>query len=83
MTQVIKVTSKGQVTIPSSIRAKLGIEKDSYIAVDTIGDFIVMKKVALQLTEISNILGKEAKEKGITKKQIDKAILEAREEVWG
>ena len=82
MTQVIKVTSKGQITIPSSIREELGLDKKSYIAVDTIGDYIIMKKVGLKLKEISDVINKDAKQKKITKKDIEKALKEARKEVW-
>ena len=31
--KVVKVTSKGQVTIPVEVRAALGIDKDSYLEV--------------------------------------------------
>ena len=82
MADVIKVTSKGQVTLPADIRKKLHISKDTYIAVDIIGDYIIMKKIGLKLKELSDIIQKGAKEKGITKKEIKKAILESREEVW-
>jgi AbrB family looped-hinge helix DNA binding protein len=82
MTEVIKVTSKGQVTLPAGIRKKLRISKDTYIAVEIIGDYIIMKKVGLKLKEISDIIQKGVKEKRITKKEIEKAILESRKEVW-
>lgn len=79
---MIKVTSKGQVTLPADIRKKLHINKDTYIAVDIIGEYIIMKKVGLKLKELSDIIQKSAKEKGVTKKEIEKAILESRKEVW-
>lgn len=82
MAEVIKVTSKGQVTLPVNIRKKLHISKDTYIAVDIIGDYIIMKKVGLKLKELSDIIQKSVKEKGVTKKEIEKAILESRKEVW-
>ena len=82
MTHVAKVTTKGQITLPSDIRRKLCIGKDNYVAVDVIGDYIIMKKVALKLKEISNIINKSAKKKGITRADIEKTILESREEVW-
>ena len=82
MAEVIKVTSKGQVTLPADIRKKLHISKDTYIAVDIIGDYIIMKKVGLKLKELSEIIQKNVKEKGVTKKEIEKAILESRNEVW-
>ena len=82
MTEVIKVTSKGQITIPVEIRKKLQIEKESYIVVDMIGDYIIMKKVGLKLKEISAAINKSAKDKRITKKDIEKVILESKSEVW-
>jgi len=82
MTNVIKVTSKGQVTLPAEIRKKLNIDKETYIAVDIIGDYIIMKKVGLKLKEISDIIQKGIKNKKISKKDIEKTILDARKEVW-
>ncbi|MFW6038341.1 MAG: AbrB/MazE/SpoVT family DNA-binding domain-containing protein [Candidatus Saliniplasma sp.] len=82
MTKVIKVTSKGQITLPSDIRKEMDIDKDNYIAVDSIGDYIILKKITLKLEEISKAFKKEADSKNITKKDIEKAIEESREEVW-
>ena len=82
MSDVIKVTSKGQVTLPKEIRRKLQISKDSYIAVDIIGDYIIMKKVGLKLKELSELVQKNATNKNITKKEINDAILQSRNEVW-
>lgn len=82
MTKVIKVTSKGQITLPSDIRKELDIDKDNYIAVDSIGDYIILKKITSKLEEISEAFKKEADSKNITKKDIEKAIEESREEVW-
>ena len=82
MTKVIKVTSKGQITLPSEIRKEMDIDKDNYIAVDSIGDYIILKKISTKLDEISEAFKKEADSKNITKKDIEKAIEESREEVW-
>jgi len=82
MSEVIKVTSKGQVTLPASIRKMFGLDKDSYIAVDTIGDYIIMKKVGLKLKEISDMIRKSAVEKKITEDDIRAALAESRDEVW-
>ena len=82
MTEIIKVTSKGQVTLPAGVRKELDIDKDTYIAVETIGEYIIMKKVGLKLKELSDIIQKIAKDKGITKKEIENAIDKARKEVW-
>ena len=45
MPVVIKVTSKGQLTIPVKYRRHLGIDKESYLLVDEIGDFLILKKI--------------------------------------
>ncbi len=82
MSDVIKVTSKGQVTLPASIRKIFNLDKDSYIAVDTIGDYIIMKKVGLKLKEISDLIRKNAKEQNITENDLRRALAESREEVW-
>jgi AbrB family looped-hinge helix DNA binding protein len=82
MTQVIKATSKGQITLPNKIRKRLGINRDTYMAVDVIGDYVLMKKVDVKLKELSGIIQEEVKKKKISKKDIEDAILESREEVW-
>ncbi|HBV99104.1 MAG TPA: AbrB family transcriptional regulator [Desulfotomaculum sp.] len=43
--QKAKVTSKGQLTLPKSIRDRLNLEKGSYIAIYLEKDQLVMKKV--------------------------------------
>jgi len=42
---VAKLTSKGQLTLPKSVRDELKLEKGSYIAIYLEKDQIVMKKV--------------------------------------
>ena len=82
MGKVIKVTSKGQVTLPSEIREKLGIDEESYMAVEEIGDYIILKKIGPKLREISKAIQEEAESENITKETIEKTIEESREEVW-
>jgi AbrB family looped-hinge helix DNA binding protein len=43
--KVVKVTSKGQVTIPSEVRAALGIDEGSYLEVTEEGEEIRLRKV--------------------------------------
>jgi AbrB family looped-hinge helix DNA binding protein len=65
--EIIKVTSKGQITIPSKIRSALSLNRDSYLYVARAGKILVMKKVdELSLDEISSVLQAVAEEKGIT-----------------
>lgn len=81
--EIVKVTSKGQVTLPSRLRAKAGLKKGSYIYMRPMGDLVLMKKVDdLGLKEISEILGKVAKEKGLTRALLDKEVEQIRNELW-
>ncbi len=43
--KVIKVTSKGQVTIPSEVRASLGIDEGTYLEVSEEGEEIRLRKL--------------------------------------
>ena len=79
MADIIKVTSKGQITLPSHLRKSLDITKDSFLAVDTVGDFIIMKTIGTALSEISQTFQKIARYKGITMDDIEEAIEESRQ----
>ena len=77
MAQLTKVTSKGQVVIPSEIRKDLKLEEGSQLVVSRIGGMILMKKVPLpdpkkELEELRKKWSKLAKEKGI---KSDKDVL--------
>jgi transcriptional pleiotropic regulator of transition state genes len=43
--RVVRVTSKGQVTIPSEVRSALGIDEGSYLEVTEEGEEIRLRKV--------------------------------------
>ncbi len=43
--KVVKVTSKGQVTIPVDVRTALGIEEGAYLEVSQVGNEIRLRKV--------------------------------------
>lgn len=81
MPVVIKVTSKGQLTIPIKYRRDLGIDKDSYLLVDEIGDFLILKKIQ-KLDQITKILSAKAKEKGITRDDVLKTLRKIQKEKW-
>ncbi len=42
---IIKVTEKGQVTLPIGLRRKLGITKDDYLVVETEGEYLKLRKI--------------------------------------
>ena len=43
---IVKVTEKGQVTLPIDLRRKLGITKDDYLVVEIEGEYLKLHKVS-------------------------------------
>jgi bifunctional DNA-binding transcriptional regulator/antitoxin component of YhaV-PrlF toxin-antitoxin module len=82
MTEVIKVTSKGQLTLPVKFRRNLGIDKESYLLVDEVGDYLILKKIQ-KLDHITSILSAKAKEKKLTREDLLKSLKKLQEEKWG
>jgi AbrB family looped-hinge helix DNA binding protein len=70
---VSKVTAAGQISLPKSLRDALGIGED-YIVIEPFGDALILRKVKSLRDEIFGYFEKEAKAKGITKEQLEKAI---------
>ena len=78
--EIIKVTSKGQITIPAKIRRALSLDRNSYLYVTRAGGLLVMRKVdELSLDEISAVLEAVAEERGVTKELLFEEAEKARE----
>jgi len=75
---VVKVTSKGQLTLPADIRDELDISKDDYLYVTEAGGLILMKRIGVDPKEILNAFQRAAKEIGFTRKELDRVIQEIR-----
>jgi AbrB family looped-hinge helix DNA binding protein len=75
---VVKVTSKGQLTLPAEIRKDLNIDEDDYLYVTEAGDLILMKRIGVDPKEILNVFQRTAKEIGLTRKELNRAIREIR-----
>jgi transcriptional pleiotropic regulator of transition state genes len=43
---IVKVTEKGQITLPVDLRRKLGITKDDYLVVESEGEHLTLHKVS-------------------------------------
>jgi len=81
--EIVKVTSKGQLTIPAKIRGEAGMDEGSHIYIKSLGSMVVMKKVDdLTLDEISSLLEMVAKEKGMTRALLSKEVNRVRTETW-
>jgi len=83
LTQVAKITSKGQFTLPVEIRRDLSLDTGSHVYVTKVGRFIVINKVdELSLDDISTILGRLAKRGGVTRSLLMKDIEKVREKMF-
>lgn len=71
---VVKVTSKGQLTLPAEIREDLKIDENSYLYVIEAGNLILMKKMGVDPKEILNTFQKVAGEVGLTREELGRAI---------
>ena len=84
VSQVVKINSKGQFTLPVEIRRDLSLDKGSHVYVTKVGRLIVIKKVdELSLDDISAILGPLAKTSRVTRAVLMKDIERVREKMFG
>ncbi|HKZ48402.1 MAG TPA: AbrB/MazE/SpoVT family DNA-binding domain-containing protein [Thermoplasmata archaeon] len=74
MAEVVKVTAKGQVTLPVRIRRDLGIDEDTYLLADGVGDFVVLRKAETRFRELSARFRREARRRGLTQEQLLRAL---------
>ncbi|MBC7320694.1 type II toxin-antitoxin system PrlF family antitoxin [bacterium] len=78
------ITSKFQITIPKKIREILDVkEGDKLIfTVNDNGDVVIKKAVLVAFDELSELISKETKKRGYTKKELEKATKEAKKTAW-
>ena len=67
---ISKVTSRGQITIPQTLREEEGISEDDYVVMRKVGNYIVLGKVEARLNDITSAFEQEAKRVGITKTKL-------------
>ena len=78
-TMVTKISTKGQIVIPKELRQDLKIEESDEFLIYGEKDTIILKKVVRpslkeRFKELSGKLVSEMKEKGVSKKDVEKAI---------
>ena len=64
--EIVKVTTKGQVTLPARVRKPFGISDQSYLVADEVGGFVVLRQGEAELDEITARLERAARQKGVT-----------------
>lgn len=81
--EVSRISSKGQVTIPKSIRELLNLNEGDRVAfIEDNGKVVITKASLIALRELQDALSKEAQEKGITEQELLKELEAVREEMW-
>ena len=78
MVEVLKVTTKGQLTLPARIRKDLDISEGTYLLAEEVGEFVVLRRAETRFLELSERFQKEAKRKGITREALLRALKGAR-----
>ena len=81
--ELIKVSEKGQVVIPNSLRRAMNIQKSDQLLIFGEGNTIILKKVekpAIQKSfdELSNPIKEAVKKSGFTRKDLSRIIKEVR-----
>ena len=81
--ELTKVSEKGQIVIPSSLRRDMGINKSDQFLVFGEGNTIILKKIEKpamkkSFDEIARPLQRSAKQLGLTRKDLEKAIKDIR-----
>jgi AbrB family looped-hinge helix DNA binding protein len=76
---MIRVSSKGQIVLPKSLREKAGIQDGDFILVEEIDGIILLEKPApSRLPEITERLRTDAAEQGFSRQDLESAIDEIR-----
>ncbi len=78
---VSKITAAGQLSIPKEVRKSLGLGEE-YIILEPIGDVIVLRRIKTMKEELFDYFERETKARGITKKDMEKALKSARKEIF-
>lgn len=81
--EISRISSKGQVTIPKSIRDLLKLNEGDRVAfIEENGKVVITKASLIALRELQNALSKEAREKGITEEDLLRELEHVRKEMW-
>ena len=81
--ELTRISEKGQIVIPSSLRKELKINKSDQFMVFVEGNTVILKKVekmAIKKTfdEIAKPLQKAAQQAGLTRSDLERAIKDVR-----
>jgi len=80
---IVRLSSKGQFTLPAEVRRKIGLRKGDYLKSYTVGDrLILLERVAAgPFEEIVERFSRIAAEKALDEKELTTLIKKARREL--
>src|SRR5947199_9591437 len=78
MVEIVKVTTKGQLTLPARIRKDLGISKDTYLLAEGVGDFVLLRRAETRSLQLSERFQRDAKRRGVTKEELSRGLKKTR-----
>ncbi|SFE02667.1 looped-hinge helix DNA binding domain-containing protein, AbrB family [Lentibacillus persicus] len=77
------MSSKGQVTVPKSIREKLKLDEGDRVAfIEDNGKIVITKASILAFRELQKEIGQEAEKAGITEDDLQIELEKVREDMW-
>lgn len=82
--ELVRLSSKGRFTLPSSIRRRIGLKQRDYLKAYTVGDkLILLEKVPFsRFEQIAERFSRIADEKSLDEKKLAALIKEVREELY-
>lgn len=81
--EVSRISSKGQVTVPKTIRQKLKLEEGDRVAfIEDNGRIMITKASILALRELQKEISQEAEKQGITEDDLQKELEQVRKDMW-
>lgn len=78
---VSKITSAGQLSIPKELREGMGLGEE-YVILELIGDVVVLRRIKTMKEEIFEYFDRETKARGITRKDIERAVKSAKKKIF-
>ena len=77
--RTIRVSSKGQIVLPKSLREKAGIHDGDYVFIEEIGGMLLIEKPARsRLSQLTERLRKSAARQSFNRQALEEAIAEVR-----
>jgi AbrB family looped-hinge helix DNA binding protein len=79
---VSKVTAAGQISIPKELRESMDLNEAERVTIEPMGDALLVKRIKPYREEILKDLRAFAKAKGITRKDVEKAVRKVGKELY-